>query len=215
MSEILPISHDSVNRFLERENYTAFDLFQIIKSKIVLNCGILSVDDTVIDKPYSDPTKTKLIDYFWSGKYKKSVKGLNLITLFYTDVNQVCVPVNCSEIDKSIGKTKNQYFREMVNEVLTWGLQPAWITGDSWYSGKNNLKCVKDHTLSFMFAVICPRRVSIEKGTYIQVQSLEVPDSLEKFILRVLVLLKYLGLYSKTNAVIISCTHQSLRRLTT
>ena len=82
LSEILPLSHDSVNRFLERENYTAFDLFQVVKSKIVLNCGILSVDDTVIDKPYSDPDKAELIDYFWSGKHKKSVKGLNLITLY-------------------------------------------------------------------------------------------------------------------------------------
>jgi len=35
LSEILPISHVSRNRFLERENYTAFYLFQVVKSKIV------------------------------------------------------------------------------------------------------------------------------------------------------------------------------------
>lgn len=98
LSEILSISHDSVNRFLEREDYTALDLFQVVKSKIVLRCGTLSVDDTVIDKPYSDPNKAELIDYFWSGKH--TVKGLNLITLFYTDVNQVCVPVNFRLVDK-------------------------------------------------------------------------------------------------------------------
>jgi len=205
----------SRNRFLERENYTAFDLFQVVKSKIVGNCGILSVDDTVIDKPYSDPTKTELIDYFWSGKHKKSVKGLNLITLFYTDVNQICVPVNCSEIDKSIGKTKNEHFREMVNEVLTWGLQPAWITGDSWYSGKNNLKCVRDHTLSFMFAVKRNRRVSVEKGTYIQVQSLEIPDSGLKVYLKGFGFVKVFRTVSFENTVIISCINQSPRRLIT
>ena len=184
MSEILPISHDSVNRFLERENYTTIDLFHVVKSKIVLSCGILSVDDTVIDKPYSDPDKAELIDYFWSGKHKKSVKGLNLITLFYTDVNQVCVPVNFRLIDKSIGKTKNQHFREMVNEVLAWGLQPAWITGDSWYASLDNLKCVRHHTLSFMFAVERNRLVSVKKGTYVQIQSLEVPVSGLKAYLR-------------------------------
>jgi len=185
LSEILPISHDSVNRFLERENYTAFDLFQVVKSKIVSNCGILSVDDTVIDKPYSDPDKAELIDYFWSGKHKKSVKGLNLITLFYTDVNQVCVPVNFRLIDKSIGKTKNKHFREMINEVLIWGLRPAWITGDSWIARLDNLKCVKHHTLSFMFAVERNRLVSVEKGTYVQIQSLEVPVSGLKAYLKV------------------------------
>ena len=38
----------------------------------------------MLDKPYSDPEKTNLIGYFWSGKHKKAVKGLNLITLYYT-----------------------------------------------------------------------------------------------------------------------------------
>jgi hypothetical protein len=142
-----------------------------------LSCGILSVDDTVIDKPYSNPDKAELIDYFWSSKHKKSIKGLNLITLFYTDINKVCVPVNFRLIDKSIGKTKNEHFREMINEVLTWGLQPAWITGDSWIAYLDNLKCVRHHTLSFMFAVKHNRLVSVEKGTYVQIQSLEVPVS--------------------------------------
>lgn len=107
LSDILPISHDSINRFLGREDYTPIDLLNAVKSKIVLHCGTLSVDDTVIDKPYSDPSKTELIDYFWSGKHKRSVKGLNLITLYYTDMNEVCVPVNFRLVDKSSGKTKN------------------------------------------------------------------------------------------------------------
>ena len=25
--------------------------------------------------------------------------------------------------------------QEMLQEVLSWGLKPAWVTGDSWYSG--------------------------------------------------------------------------------
>lgn len=177
LAKIYSLSHDSVNRFLEREEYTPSDLWQAINSKIVLNGGTLSVDDTVLDKPYSNPLKAKLIDYFWSGKHKRSVKGINLITLYYTDINQVCVPVNFRLVDKSSGKTKNNYFREMLAEVLTWGLEPAWITGDSWYSGLENLKCVRDHTLGFMFAIERNRLVSIEKGTYVQIQSLNLPES--------------------------------------
>ena len=80
-------------------------------------------------------------------------------------------------MDKSSGKTKNDYFREMLTEVLTWGLEPAWITGDSWYSGLENLKCVRDHTLGFMFAIERNRLVSIEKGTYVQIQSLNPPSA--------------------------------------
>ncbi len=101
LSDLLGISHDSINRFLQREDYTPKDLFDNIKSKIALEGGTLSVDDSVIDKLYSDPNKAELIDYFWSGKHKKTIKGVNLITLDYTDVNQVSVPVNFRIVDKS------------------------------------------------------------------------------------------------------------------
>lgn len=85
---------------------------------MVWNGGTLSVDDTVLDKPYySNPLKAKLIDYFWFGKPKRAVKGLNLITLYYTDINQVCVPVNYRIVYKYSGKTKNDYFRDMLAEV--------------------------------------------------------------------------------------------------
>ena len=66
------ISHDSINRFLLREDYTPLDLFNKIKEKLILVGGSVSVDDSVLDKPYSDPKKADLIDYFWSGKHKQT-----------------------------------------------------------------------------------------------------------------------------------------------
>ena len=42
------ISHDSVNRFLNRENLTPEDLFLEAKSQLNLKGGVISVDDTVI-----------------------------------------------------------------------------------------------------------------------------------------------------------------------
>lgn len=44
-------------------------LFDELKQHIQLVGGILSGDDTVIDKPYSNPNLTELIGYFWSGKH--------------------------------------------------------------------------------------------------------------------------------------------------
>ena len=54
---------------------------------------------------------TKLIDYFWSGKHKRVVKGINLISLYYTDTNQINVPINFRIYKKDEAKTKNDYFR--------------------------------------------------------------------------------------------------------
>ena len=64
----------------------------------------------------------------------------------------------------------------MLKEVLVWGLRPAFVTGDSWYSSAANLKTVKNNGLGFMFAVKSNRTVSIQKGDYQPVQSLEIPE---------------------------------------
>jgi len=95
---LIDISHDSVNRFLNRENLTPKDLFLEAGSKLDLKGGILSVDDTVLDKPYS--YHMDLVDYFWSGKHHRSVKGINLITLYYTDSKDNCLPVNYRIYDR-------------------------------------------------------------------------------------------------------------------
>ncbi|TMO20621.1 IS701 family transposase, partial [Pseudoalteromonas sp. S4492] len=105
--------------------------------------GTLSVDDSVLDKPYSN--SVALVSHFWSGKHHRVVKGINLVTLYYTDPTGRHMPVNFRICDKSEGKSKNDYFREMLIEVLTWGLKPAFVTGDSWYSCVKNLKTIKNH----------------------------------------------------------------------
>jgi len=176
-SEVSEASHDSANRFLAREDYNPFDLFNGVRHLIVLGGGTLSVDDSVLDKPYITLSKWDLAGWFWSGKHKRSVKGLNLITLYYTDPLGIQVPVNYRIYDKSEQKTKNEYFREMLVEVLAWGLKPAWITGDSWYSSLENMTCIKKHAYGFMFAIEKNRLVStLKKGEYVNIKSLDIPD---------------------------------------
>ena len=174
LSEIDGVSHDSVNRFLNREVYEPIDLFNEVKKHIALEGGTLGVDDTVIDKPYAK--YIAYIGYFWSGKHHKSVKGINLITLYYTDPQGHQQPVNYRIYDKSEGKTKNDYFLEMLAEVLSWGLRPYYMTGDSWYSSARNLKQVKKHQLNFLFGIESNRLVSVQKGTYTQVQHLDISE---------------------------------------
>jgi hypothetical protein len=128
-------AHDAANRFLNREEFSPMDLFEEVRPLIDLEGGILSVDDTVLDKPYSQEGKTDLVGYFYSGLHGKAVKGINLVTLFYADSQSIRVPVNFRVVDKAQGKTKNDLFREMVEEVLAWGLRPGIVTADSWYSG--------------------------------------------------------------------------------
>lgn len=50
------------------------------------------MDDTTLDKPYSQ--KMELVAHFWSGKHHRVVKGLSLVTLYYSDVQERSLPVN-------------------------------------------------------------------------------------------------------------------------
>ena len=153
------MSHDSINRFLLRERYDPQDLFTEIKGAIELIGGTLSGDDTIVEKLYSDPNKTELINYYWSGKHQKTIKGINLITLYYTDGKGDSFPVNYRLYNQADGKTKNDYLREMVGEVIEWGIQPLNITTDSWYSSRKNLKFFRDKGLNFLVGIAKNRLV--------------------------------------------------------
>jgi Transposase DDE domain len=171
------LSHDSVNRFLLRERYEPKDLFEEIKPIINLIGGTLSGDDTVIDKPYSNPKITELIGYYYSGKHHHVVKGIQLITLYYTDLTGKSVPVNYRIYNKQEGKTKNDYLQEMIAEALDWGLSPKTVTTDSWYSSQKNLKFFKDKELAFLTGVAKNRSCSVDGKNYTQVQNLEIPET--------------------------------------
>jgi hypothetical protein len=174
LGEILDISHDSVNRFLMREDYSARDLFNEVKDTINLKGGIVSVDDTVIDKPYSK--HVAYLGFFWSGKHHKSVKGVNLITLYYTDIEGRHVPINFRIYDKDENKTKNDYFCDMLDEVVSWGVDPEFGTTDCWYSCVKNLRKMKKHPMGFQVAVESNRLVSLSKGSFVQIKTLDIPD---------------------------------------
>ena len=53
-----------------------------------------------------------------------SVKGINLITLYYTD------PITSKLPNLCIKKVKLKMFQEMLAEVLEWEIKPKFVTGD-------------------------------------------------------------------------------------
>ena len=133
LAEVLggAFAHDAVNRFLNREAFSGQNLFEEARPLLDLDGGTLSVDDTVLDKPSSEEGKTELVGYFWSGKHGRVVKGVCLVMLLYTDPQGISLPVNFRLVDKAEAKTKNELFREMVNEVLGWGLRPVVVSAES------------------------------------------------------------------------------------
>lgn len=174
-SAVLEVSHDEVNRFLLSGNHSGLELFRTVKDHLDLQGGTLSVDDSTLDKPYSQTANTELVGYFWSGKHHKSVKGISLIVLVYTMTNGYSVPVNYRVYRHSDQKTKNDYFQEMVREVWNEGLRPVWITADSWYSSLDNLKFLRNLEIGIYMGLEKNRIISCKPHLYEQVGQVEIP----------------------------------------
>ena len=73
-------------------------------------------------------------------------------------------------------RRKNEYLREMIQEVLQWGLQPRAFTSDAWYASKANLNLVKEGQIGFLVGVAKNRSVRVGNEAYRRVDSVTIPE---------------------------------------
>lgn len=174
--EIVEVSHDRVTRLLSNNHFTGKDLFEHALKSLSLSGGWLTIDDSVIDKPYSSLSANDLVGRHYSGKHHRVVQGINLVLLIYTDRTGRYLPINFRVFDQAGQSSKHDLLQTMVREVLDWGLKPVGLTADSWYSSLSNLKFLKNWELGFMVGLKKNRVVSPSKGEYLQVSQLNIPE---------------------------------------
>jgi putative transposase len=133
-------SHDSFTRLLLRTPQDTEALWTEAEPMVKKNASALVLDDTTLDKPYSQ--KMALVTNHWSGKHHRVVRGINLITLLWTDGEKL-VPTDFRIYDKPFGgKSKNGHFVDMLLEARERGINPDYVIFDSWYSSLDNLKLI-------------------------------------------------------------------------
>jgi len=156
-------AHDAFTRLLSRLEPDAESLFREARPQIDLNAGILVLDDSTLEKPYSE--RNALVYRHWSGKQKEVVNGINLITLLWTDGVR-CVPVDYRIFDKDRdGKTKNDHFQEMLLEAFERGFNPQFVCLDSWYSSIENLKPGRSLGWHFLTRLKANRQIRVSGGS--------------------------------------------------
>ena len=134
-------AHDAFNRLLQRLDPDPLALWQEARHEVRLTSGILVVDDSTLDKFYAK--KIDLVHRHWSGKHRRVVWGINLITLFWTDGDRF-LPCDYRLFDKPTdGATKNQHFRQLITTAKERGFAPRCVVFDSWYSALDNLKLIR------------------------------------------------------------------------
>ncbi len=155
-------AHDAFTRLLARLEPDAETLWEEAKTPIDLRSGILVLDDSTLEKPYSN--FNALVYRHWSGKQKEVVNGINLITLLWTDGVRV-VPVDYRVFDKDRdGKTKNDHFAEMLMAAFERGFNPEIVCFDSWYASIENLKLVCALGWRFLTRMKSNRQIRIAGG---------------------------------------------------
>ncbi len=135
-------SHDAFTRLLLRTPQDTGALWEEAEPMVRKDSGVLVLDDTTLDKPYSK--KIALVTNHWSGKHHHVVSGINIITLLWTDGEKL-VPTDFRVYDKPFGgKTKNEHFSDMLYAARERGLHPDYTVFDSWYTSLDNLRQLKE-----------------------------------------------------------------------
>ncbi len=136
-------AHDAYTRLLQRQPPDTDALWAEVQGCVHLSGGMLVIDDSTLDKPYA--RHMGLVSRQWSGKHKRVVWGINLISLVWT-AGEARFPVDCRLYDKvHDGLGKNDHFRNMLTMAHTRGFAPTLVAFDSWYSSLANLKQVRDY----------------------------------------------------------------------
>ena len=153
-------AHDAFTRLLNRLEPDPDALWREVRPLLPAD-GLLVIDDSVLDKPFA--RHMGLVAWHWSGRHKRVVQGINLVTALWTDGDGLW-PCDYRLVDKAAGDgTKNDHFRGMLATARARGLTPRCVLFDAWYSGLENLKAVRAHGWTFLTQVRSNRRVNPDR----------------------------------------------------
>lgn len=166
-------ARDAFTRLLKREPPDTEALWDEARTLVEPEQGVLIVDDTTLDKPYSK--KMELVHRHWSGKHHQVVNGINLTTLLWSN-EQALVPTDFRLYNKpNDGLTKNDHFRAMIQTARERGFMPRYVLFDSWYSSVENLKTVRLHGWRFLCRLESNRLINPDKSGNVSIRDIEVP----------------------------------------
>ena len=169
----IPLSHDTINRFLTKMPLPLDTLWGEVEPFIDKYNGCLVVDDTIIDKPHSQ--YIELTCFQWSGKHRKVVRGIGLISLVWTDGFHT-FPISFRIYNKKKDNlSKNEHLREMLRIAADKGFNPNFVMFDSWYSSTENLALLRELGWRWFARIKKNRLISLDNAENRHVSSVDIP----------------------------------------
>ena len=166
-------SHDCFTRLLQNQSSDTDSLWNEVRKFVTPKEGYMIVDDTVLDKPYSE--KMGFVRYQWSGKHHRTVKGIGLVTLVWTDGTTV-IPIDFRiyNIDED-DKTKNDHFLDMLDKAEERGFNPKFVLFDTWYASVKNLKAIRKKEWHFLTRLKTNRLVNPDNKGNVPLETVDIP----------------------------------------
>ncbi len=167
------ISHDKITRFLSREELTCAALWQLVKPMVreveSEEEGVLIIDDTIEEKPYTD--ESELICWHYDHSQGRSVKGINLLSTLY-QVEDTAIPVTFELVKKSqwaldaktkrkqrkSSVTKNEQYRQMLSACQRNQIQFRYVLNDVWYASSENMRFIHNQYMRKVIVGVLPDR---------------------------------------------------------
>jgi hypothetical protein len=202
-SEVLGVSKDKLSRFLGGvelftsnqsvdgveqkkgcvKDHIAFDnqeLWKQVKSDVrscqCVESAVLIVDDTLIEKPYSE--ENDIICYHHDHCTGQSVKGINLLNggLYYNN-QDFYIPIFAEIISKTIKYTdkegkekrraeinKNELFRNNFNQLMKNHVKIDYTLFDIWYGSVDNFNLINSHKQNYICPLKSNRKLALSLG---------------------------------------------------
>jgi hypothetical protein len=167
-------AHDAFTRLLQRLEPEPGALWREAQTQIRLDHGLLVLDDSTLDKPYAK--QMALVTRHWSGKHHAVVRGINLLTLLWTEGDRH-VPCDYRIFDKARdGLSKNDHFQALLREAHARGFTPACVVFDSWYAGLDNLKLVRSFQWLWLTRLKANRHVNPDRQGLRPISAVEIGE---------------------------------------
>jgi hypothetical protein len=166
-------AHDAYTRLLYRIRSDGEALWAEVEPLVTRDEGILVVDDSTLDKPYAQ--HIDLVTDHWSGKHNRVVRGINLVSLLWTD-GEALLPCDFRIYNKKKdGLTQNDHSREMVRQAKVRGFCPRLVAFDSWYAALANLKLVREMEWYWLTRLMTNRLVDPDGAGNRPVSEIQIP----------------------------------------
>lgn len=155
------LKHDYLSDFLSQLDMDSIAYWKMVKSlvrQIETENAYLSIDDTYLEKPYTD--ENELISWHYDHSKSRSIKGINMINFLLSSEYQddwVSCPVafdlvykTIQEVDEKTGKikrksevSKNELVREKLKQLVFQNqITFKYILFDIWFASVENMQFI-------------------------------------------------------------------------